>query len=108
MLKVFSKFSKKIPFKLVVMVMFMVLAISDFSYAANVQNGGNATELDDVWSKVSDGISGTYGKLASVGIIGAAIWHREKIGMLAMGVGIIIGALVPSIPGMIDNFSATI
>lgn len=65
-----------------------------------------ANELNDVWVKVSNGVKGTYGKLASIGIIGASIWNREKIGMLAMGVGILIGAMIPSIPGWIDGFKA--
>ena len=100
----FFKISQKPSFK-IMMALFMVIAISSISYASTQ---GNADELDDVWTHLKDGVSGTYGKLASIGIIGAAIWHREKIGMLVMGISIIIGALIPSIPGIIDGWSYTI
>lgn len=64
-----------------------------------------AEEMDSVWNKVGTGISGTYGKLTALGVIIASVWKREQLGNLAMGVGILVGVLIPNIPSMVDKFS---
>jgi len=77
----------------------VALTMPELGYAASPE----AAELDGVWTKLSAGIQGTYGKIASLGIVSASIWNREKIGMLGMGAGIVIGVMVPTIPAILDK-----
>ena len=81
------------------LVMVAVVIMPELGYSAST----DAAELDDVWNKLKVGIAGTYGKIASLGIVIASIWNRERIGMMGMGGGIIIGVMIPTVPAIIDK-----
>lgn len=100
--------NKKLLASIITMVL-MVLFAAATSFAATQGTGaGKGDDLKSVWDDISSIISGTGGKIAALGIIGASVWNREKIGMLYMFLGVIVGIMLPSLPKIVDGFSGTI
>lgn len=100
--------NKKLLAGIITMVL-MVLFAAATSFAGTQGTGaGKGDDLESVWKDISSIISGTGGKIAALGIIGASVWNHEKIGMLYMFLGVIVGIMLPSLPTIVDNFSGTI
>lgn len=105
---IFSNNKKLLAGIITMVLMVLFAAATSFAATQGGQGAGKGDDLESVWKDISSIISGTGGKIAALGIIGASVWNREKIGMLYMFLGVIVGIMLPSLPTIVDNFSGTI
>lgn len=103
---------KKKNYSLILFFLITLFAISPLAAFATTGAavGGNVQtdELEGVWQKVGSIIEGTGGKIAALAIIIVSVWNREKIGIPYMGLGVVSGLLLPSLPSIVNNFTFTI
>jgi len=65
--------------------------------------GTGGAELNDFWTWISDALSGTLGKLAAAGVLGASVFTLVRGGIL-FGIFLFVLALgIAIIPTVIDN-----
>jgi len=71
--------------------------------ATSAYAGTGGTELNDFWTWISDALSGTLGKLAAAGVLGASVFTLVR-GAILFGIFLFVLALgLALIPTIIDN-----
>jgi len=77
--------------------------LSLFIFVALSFAGTGGAELNDFWTWISDALSGTLGKLAAAGVLGASVFTLVRGGIL-FGIFLFVLALgIAIIPTVIDN-----
>ncbi|MDR0453808.1 MAG: hypothetical protein LBH05_03230 [Deferribacteraceae bacterium] len=91
------------------LLIFLTVLTVSLAAANAFANTTDATEMDDVWTKVSAILNSGWGKLIGITIGGQGIAMMEKMGKLYTATSVLIGILLPGLPGIYDTaFTLTI